>query len=57
MTKHHWTKRKICKVLRSLGWGVRISNKAVVVTYKGADAYGFYSKESASLFLKNQIPV
>jgi len=54
---NNWTKRKICKALRSLGWGVRISNKAIVVTYKGKDAYGFFSKESASLFLKNQISV
>jgi len=54
---HRWTKVKVCKFLRSLGWGVRLSNKAIVVTFKGKDAYGFFSKESALNFLINQIPI
>lgn len=50
-------KKQLKQKLRSLGWGVRLSNKAVVITYKGRDYMGFYSPSSAVSFLKQQVLV
>lgn len=46
---------KLKQKLRSLGWGVRLSNRAIVITYKGRDYIGFYDPSLAVNFLKEQI--